>query len=58
MKSKGIAYTERDVEKDTSAKAEVARKTGGATGVPVLDVGGEIMVGFDQNALDEMIARH
>ena len=58
MKSKGIAYTERDVEKDSSAKAEVARKTGGATGVPVLDVGGEIMVGFDQNALDEMIARH
>lgn len=58
MKSKGIAYTERDVEKDPGAKAEVARKTGGATGVPVLDVSGEIMVGFQQAAFDEMVARH
>lgn len=57
MNSKGISYTEKDVEKDPSAKAEVKSKTGGATGVPVLDVNGEIMVGFDKGAFDRMVAR-
>lgn len=58
MRSNGISYTEKDVEKDPGAKSEASAKTGGATGVPIIDVNGEIMVGFDKSAFSQMVARH
>lgn len=57
MSSKGISYTERDVEADPSAKQEASAKSGGATSVPVIDVNGKIMVGFDQSAFDRMVKK-
>lgn len=57
MASKGISYTERDVEKDPGAQAEAKSKSGGSTGVPVIDVNGKIMVGFDQGAFDRMVKK-
>lgn len=55
FKQHGVAYTERDVEKDPGAAAELrdkAAKAGvNARGVPVFDVAGRILAGFDEDAL-------
>lgn len=58
MRSKGIAYVEKDVEKDPAAKAEMDSRVGGTASVPVIDVNGEVMVGFEESALDRMIKRN
>lgn len=55
MSQKGYPFTDRDIEKDPSAKAEMVAKVGGNVGIPVIDVGGQIMVGFDRSALDRMV---
>ena len=50
-----IAYTEKDIEKDPKAANELkakAQKAGVQVGgVPVFDVGGKILPGFDPNTL-------
>ncbi len=51
MDQKGIAYQERDVEKDLTAGQEAIQKSG-QMGVPVIDVDGTIILGFDRPALD------
>ncbi|MEM6295502.1 MAG: glutaredoxin family protein [Myxococcota bacterium] len=57
---KGVAYVAKDIEKDRSAAAELqakASKAGVKTGsVPVIDVGGELMVGFDRGRLEKLLA--
>lgn len=40
-------YQEVDVAEDRSGRAEMIHKSG-QMGVPVLDIGGEIVIGFDQ----------
>jgi glutaredoxin len=51
----GIAFVEKDVEKDAGAADELARKARAAGvdvgGVPVFDVGGHILSGFDPDGL-------
>ncbi len=46
----GIAYTEKDVAADIQARAEMVQKSG-QLGVPVIDIGGAIVVGFDRAKL-------
>ncbi len=52
---KGVPYRERDVEKDPAAARELATKgqaQGVATsGVPVFEIGGRLLPGFDPGAL-------
>ncbi len=55
MDSLGIKYTEKDVEKDPDAGAEAVVKSG-QMGVPIIDVNGTIIVGFDKPALDKALA--
>ncbi len=50
LKKKGIAYKEVDVGSDAKAAEEMMDKSG-QMGVPVIDFGGKIIVGFDQRAL-------
>ena len=45
-----IKYKEYDVGKD-SKKAEEMIKKSGQQGVPVVEIDGEIVVGFDENRL-------
>jgi glutaredoxin len=52
---KGIAYTEYDVEKSPSAKAEFRRL--GGRGVPLILVGREKMSGFSEEGFDALLAR-
>jgi glutaredoxin len=55
MKAQNLAFVEKDIEKDPAAAAELARKAQAAgvsaSGVPVFDVGGRILGGFDPQAL-------
>lgn len=59
LERKGIAYVARDIEKDVGAAAELKAKAGQAgvqTGsVPVIDVRGTVMVGFDRDRLERLL---
>ena len=52
--SNGITYTEKDVTTDRELQREMIDKSG-QMGVPVIDVGGEIIVGFDEPRLSELL---
>lgn len=54
MTEKGVAFTEIDVSADQS-KAEVMVKKSGQMGVPVIDVDGKILIGFDKKELNEAL---
>lgn len=51
LKSKGVEFSEKDITVDKKAYEEILDKTG-RLGVPVLDVDGKIVVGFDRNKVD------
>lgn len=44
---KGVAFEEKDVMTDLAARQEMMTKSG-QMGVPVIDIEGKIIVGFDQ----------
>jgi len=52
FKEKGIDFEEIDVATDAAKAQEMIEKSG-QMGVPVLDIGGRIIVGFDKAAIDE-----
>jgi glutaredoxin 3 len=47
----GVKYTDRDVDHDPQAIVESVEKSG-QRGIPVLDIDGEIIVGFDRPRID------
>lgn len=55
LQSKNVAYSDLDVSKDRNAAAEMIQKSG-QRGVPVLDIDGNIIVGFDQKTIDKLIS--
>jgi mycoredoxin len=59
MRSLGVDFKEYDIEKDRSKRDEMRRKTGGSSGVPVIDVEGTIIRGYDPEeikaALDKAV---
>ena len=59
LKKKGVDFTERDIEKDSGAADELARKAQAAGvkpgGVPVIDVKGTLVLGFDEARLDQLL---
>jgi glutaredoxin len=59
LKKKGIDYVAKDIEADRAAAGELQAKAsakGIATGsVPVIDVGGELIVGFDRGRLEKLL---
>jgi len=58
LKAKGVKYQEHDVSADKQKAAEMIRKSG-QNGVPVLDINGTIIVGFDEAAIDEaLLGKH
>ncbi len=55
----GIPYIAKDIEADKSAYEELMSKTGGSfSGVPVTDVAGDMILGFDRPRLQDAINRH
>lgn len=52
----GYAFTEKDIEADKDAYEELMSKNGGAfSGVPVTDIAGELVLGFDRAKIDATI---
>lgn len=61
LKSKGLQVLKRDIEEDSSAAQEMQTKLRAAglrsSGIPVLDVGGTMLLGFSRSAVDTAVAR-
>lgn len=49
-----IKYEEKDVSKDIEARKEMIEKTGNL-GVPVIQIGGDFILGFDKKWLQEKL---
>ena len=54
MKEKGIAFMDIDVAADPAAANEMVKKSG-QMGVPVIDIDGNIIVGWNKSALEEAL---
>ena len=50
LKENNITFQELDVSSNQQAQEEMVRKSG-QMGVPVLDINGEIIVGFDKEKI-------
>lgn len=54
----GVKYDDRDVEADQKNAQESVEKSG-QMGIPVIDIDGEIIVGFDRPKIDQALkAKH
>tara|TARA_Y100000310_G_scaffold191145_1_gene191146 strand:+ start:2784 stop:2975 length:192 start_codon:yes stop_codon:yes gene_type:complete len=51
---KGVSYENLDVTVDEAARNEMIEKSG-QMGVPVIDIDGEIIVGFNKDKLAELL---
>jgi glutaredoxin len=59
LKKLGIDFVAKDIEADPSAKEELLSKNGGNfQGVPVTDVCGEIILGFDRPKLQDALRKN
>lgn len=54
LTSKNVKFEEVDVSKSNEAAYEMVRKSGQRS-VPVIDINGSIIVGFDQATIDRLI---
>ena len=55
MAEKGISFTDYDVAADLNARQEMTTKSG-QMGVPVLDIDGNIVVGFNRGRIEELLS--
>lgn len=56
LKEKNVAFTDYNVATNSEKAQEMVRKSG-QMGVPVLDVNGKIIIGFDRTAIDQALSR-
>ena len=56
LQSKNIPCKEFNVSEDMDAREEMILKSK-QRGVPVLDINGTIIIGFDKNAIDRALAK-
>ena len=54
LKEKKLEFTNYDVGEDSKKAKEMVDKSG-QSGVPVIDIDGKIIVGFDQEKLEEVL---
>lgn len=54
LKSNNISFVEHDVAADHKAAMEMIDKSG-QRGVPVVDINGDIVIGFDQDRIDSLL---
>ena len=52
----GVKYDDRDVDSDPTYIAESVAKSG-QRGIPVIDIDGEIIVGFDRPKIDAALSK-
>ncbi len=51
LRSRGVAFRDVDVSRDAAAARDLVRRTG-QIGVPVIEIDGRPIVGFDQRRID------
>lgn len=54
LKSKKIQFEDIDVSKDSKAAREMIEKSG-QMGVPVVEIGDKIIVGFDKEEIEKIL---
>jgi len=54
LEGEKIPFVEKDVSKDVEARNQMIEKSG-QMGVPVIDIDGEIIVGFDQEKIKKLL---
>lgn len=54
LKEKGFQFEDIDVSKDEKSLEEMIQKSG-QMGVPVVDIDGQIVVGFDRKKIVELL---
>jgi len=61
LKRRGVPFIEKDIEKDGSAAREMQAKLASAGmrggSIPVIDVRGKLLVGFDERAMDRALSQ-
>lgn len=59
LRGEGVAFTERDIEREPGAREEMMRKARAAgvstNGIPVIDFRGTILNGFDERAMRRLL---
>lgn len=54
FREKGVKFTDIDVSRDQMAARDMVRRSG-QMGVPVIDIGGKIIVGFDKPKINSLL---
>lgn len=53
LESRGQPFVERDIDRDPAARKELLDL--GANGTPVTVIDGEVVVGYDEESIDELL---
>jgi len=54
LRDRGIRFRDVDVSRDSAAARDLIRRSG-QMGVPVIDVNGQLVIGFDRTRLDRLL---
>jgi glutaredoxin 3 len=54
LRSRGVRFRDVDVSRDATAAKDMVRRSG-QQGVPVIDIGGRIVVGFNKPEVDRLL---
>jgi len=54
LSSKNVVFQNIDVSQDQTAAAEIVKKSG-QMGVPVIDIDGQLVIGFDRQRIDALL---
>ncbi len=57
LRQRGIHFRDVDVSRDSRAAQDMMRRTG-QQGVPQIEIGGRMVVGFDRAKIDELLGLH
>ncbi|MEJ2707715.1 MAG: Uxx-star family glutaredoxin-like (seleno)protein [Anaerolineales bacterium] len=54
LRQRGVRFKDVDVSRDSRAAKDMVKRSG-QQGVPVIDIGGKVIVGFDRNKIDRLL---
>jgi glutaredoxin 3 len=54
LRQRGVRFKDVDVTRDSRAAKDMVKRSG-QQGVPVIDIGGKVIVGFDRNKIDRLL---
>lgn len=57
FREKGVRFKDVDVSRDQAAARDMVRRSG-QSGVPVIDIGGKVIVGFDRPKINKLLGIH